>query len=77
MESKARIFGRQIHPMLVVFPLGLLATSLAFDIIYMSGGTSRWAAGSFLMIGAGIIMGLLAAVFGLIDWLAIPAGTRA
>jgi uncharacterized membrane protein len=28
-------------------------------------------------IAAGIVGGLLAAVFGLIDWLAIPAGTRA
>jgi uncharacterized membrane protein len=29
------------------------------------------------MIAAGIIGGLLAAVFGLIDWTAIPSGTRA
>jgi len=29
------------------------------------------------MIAAGIIGGLLAAAFGLIDWLAIPSGTRA
>jgi uncharacterized membrane protein len=29
------------------------------------------------MIAAGIITGLLAAVFGLIDYLAIPSGTRA
>src|SRR5690606_27083318 len=29
------------------------------------------------MIAAGIITGLVAAVFGLIDWLAIPEGTRA
>jgi uncharacterized membrane protein len=29
------------------------------------------------MIFGGVIGGLLAAIFGLIDWLAIPAGTRA
>ena len=29
------------------------------------------------MIAAGIIGGLAATVFGLIDWLAIPSGTRA
>jgi uncharacterized membrane protein len=29
------------------------------------------------MIAAGLISGLVAAPFGLIDWLAIPAGTRA
>jgi len=32
---------------------------------------------SFWMIAAGVIGGLVAAVFGLIDWLAIPSGTRA
>jgi uncharacterized membrane protein len=29
------------------------------------------------MIAAGVITGLLAALFGFIDWLAIPSGTRA
>ena len=29
------------------------------------------------MIAAGVVTGLLAAPFGFIDWLAIPAGTRA
>ena len=29
------------------------------------------------MIAAGVVMGLLAAVFGFWDWLAVPAGTRA
>jgi len=38
---------------------------------------SRAALASFYMIAAGIITGLLAAVFGLVDFLAIPAGTRA
>ena len=32
---------------------------------------------SYWMIAAGIIGGLAAAPFGLIDWLAIPKGTRA
>src|ERR1041384_8445750 len=36
-----------------------------------------WFQVSVWMIAAGIIGGLLAAVFGLIDWLAIPANTRA
>jgi len=32
---------------------------------------------AFWMITAGVIGALLAAIFGLIDWLAIPSGTRA
>jgi uncharacterized membrane protein len=77
MESRARLFGHAIHPILIVFPLGLLVTSLIFDIIGLATGTQTLAAVSFWNIAAGVIGGLLAAVFGLIDWLAIPTGTRA
>ena len=38
MESKAKMFGHSIHQMLIVFPLGLLAASLAFDIAYLIQG---------------------------------------
>ncbi len=77
MESKAKAFGHPIHPMLIVFPLGLLATSFFFDIIRALGGPSAFSHAAFYMIAAGILGGLAAAVFGLVDWLAIPAGTRA
>lgn len=77
MESRARLLGHSIHQMLIVFPLGLLATSFAFDIIYLSTDNGRFADISFWMIASGIIGGLVAAVFGLVDWLAIPSGTRA
>jgi uncharacterized membrane protein len=77
MESRAKLFGHPIHQMLIVFPLGLLATSVIFDIIYLTSGNGYWAGISYWLIAAGLIGGLLAAVFGLIDWLAIPAKTRA
>lgn len=77
MESRARLFGHAIHPILIVFPLGLLVTSLIFDIIGLATSAETLAAVSFWNIAAGVIGGLLAAVFGLIDWLAIPRGTRA
>jgi uncharacterized membrane protein len=77
MQAKARIAGHPIHPILIAFPLGLLATSLIFDLIYLGNKNGRLADASFWMISAGIIGGLMAAVFGLIDWIAIPAGTRA
>src|SRR3954452_2239087 len=77
MESRAKLLGHPIHPMLIVFPLGLLATAVAFDIVGLAGGDSSWFGISFWMIAAGIIGGLLAAVFGLIDWWVIPSGTRA
>jgi len=77
MESRAKLFGHPIHPMLIPFPLGLLATSLVFDIIHRLTGNEPWAEVAFWMIVAGIIGGLAAAPFGWIDWFAIPDGTRA
>jgi uncharacterized membrane protein len=77
MQSKARLLGHPIHPMLIVFPLGLLATAVAFDIVGLVQRDASWFGISFWMIAAGIIAGLVAAVFGAIDWYAIPSGTRA
>ena len=72
-----RLLGHLIQPMLIVFPLGLLATARAFDIVGLSTGDTSWYGISYWMIAAGIIGGLLAAVFGLMDWVGIPSGTRA
>jgi uncharacterized membrane protein len=77
MESKAKLAGHPIHPMLIVFPLGLLATSFIFDIIRVASDSPVLGSVSYYMIAAGVIGGLAAAVFGLIDWLAIPRNTRA
>ena len=77
MESKAKLFGHAIHPILIVYPLGLLSGAVIFDVIYLVTGNTTWTTVSYWMIAGGIIGGLLAAVFGLIDFLGIPSGTRA
>ena len=77
MESRAKLLGHPIHQMLIVFPLGLLAMALIFDIIHLATNVGYWSEVAYWMIAAGLIGGLLAAPFGFIDWLAIPAGTRA
>lgn len=77
MQSRAKLLGHPIHQMLIVFPLGLLATSFFFDIAHLATQREDFATVSFWMIAAGVIGALVAAVFGLIDWLAIPSGTRA
>ena len=77
MQSRLKILGHAPHPMLIVFPLGLLATAVAFDLINLFGGSDVWLEASYRMIAAGVITGLLAAAFGWIDWFAIPADTRA
>jgi uncharacterized membrane protein len=77
MESKAKFLGHPVHPMLIVFPLGLLATAVIFDIVALTKDASYLFNAAYWMIAAGLIGGLISAVFGLIDWIAIPMGTRA
>lgn len=76
MESRAKLLGHSIHQMMIPLPVGLLVMAVLFDVLTL---TTDWdlSTVSFWNIVAGIVTGLLAAVFGLVDWLAIPAGTRA
>ena len=76
MESRAKLLGHPIHQMLIVFPLGLLGMAVIFDVIRLAADATLGAA-SYYMIEAGVVAGLAAAVFGFIDWLPIPSGTRA
>lgn len=77
MKAKARLFGHPVHQILIVFPLGLLATSFFFDLAWLAKGLEELAVVASWMIFAGVIGGAAAALFGIIDWLAIPKGTRA
>jgi uncharacterized membrane protein len=77
MESRAKALGHPIHQMLIPFPFGLLATAVIFDLIYLLWGNTTMVTVSYWMIYAGIIGAIIAAPFGLIDWLAIPKNTRA
>jgi uncharacterized membrane protein len=77
MESRAKLLGHPIHQMLIVFPLGLLAMAVIFDLLALALGQGYWSEIGYWMIAAGVVTGLLAAPFGFIDWLAIPSGTRA
>jgi uncharacterized membrane protein len=77
MESRVKLAGHPVHQMLIVFPLGLLATAVVFDVIFLVTNNPLWTQAAYFMIGAGVITGLAAAVPGAVDWLAIPRGTRA
>lgn len=77
MQTRAKLFGHPVHQMLIVFPLGGLGAGILFDIVGLVSGGGRWHDIAYWVMLFGIISGLLAAVFGLIDWLGIPGGTRA
>lgn len=67
MRSRASIKSHPLHPMLIAFPIGLLVTSLVFDLI------SRWrdlpslAAAAWYCVIAGLVGGVIAAIPGVID----------
>jgi len=76
MESRAKLLGHPVHQMLIPLPLGLFVMAVIFDALALATDWNM-AEVSFWNIVAGIATGLLAAVFGFVDWLAIPANTRA
>ena len=75
MESKAKLLGHPIHPMLIVFPIGLWIFSLACDLIRLAGGSSdAWTTVAFYSMVGGLIGALCAAVPGFIDLLYYKGG---
>ena len=77
MQHKLKPMGHPVHPMLVTYPLGLLTITPIFDIAHWITRNGYWSTVAFWMIAAGTVGGLLAAITGTIDWLGIPAGSRA
>lgn len=77
MESKSKIFGHPAHTILIVFPLGLLSTSVVFDGLWSAKHKPKFAEASFWMLVAGLVGGAVAAPFGWWDWAFIPKNTRA
>ena len=78
MESRAKVLGHPVHQASVVLPAGLFLGSALFDAYAMVADRDEgWATNAHRMMGAGIVTGMVAAPFGVIDWMAIPSGTRA
>lgn len=67
---RAALFGVPVHAMLVPFPIACFTGALLTDIVYMNTAHYQWANFSQWLLAFGIIMGTLAALFGLVDFLA-------
>lgn len=71
-------YGHPFHPVFVTIPIGAWVASVIFDIVAMLTDTGAvFAEGAYWLIVIGVLGALLAAVFGLMDFLTIPRGTRA
>jgi len=77
MEARAKVLGHPVHQMLIPIPLGLFVTAAVLDIIASIADWRMLTVVSFWNLVIGIGAALVAAVFGLVDWTAIPKGTRA
>lgn len=77
MEARAKLLGHPIHQMMIPIPFGLLATGAVLDIVAQFVDSRTITVVSFWNIAIGVVTGIVAAVFGLIDYTRIPRGTRA
>lgn len=74
MQTPASISKHPIHPMLIVFPIGLWIFSLACDLIQLAGTPGAWSIVAFYSMIGGLIGALCAAVPGFIDLLFYKGG---
>lgn len=74
MRSNVSIAGHPIHPMLIPFPLALWATSFVVDVLFYFFRHPTLLVIAKFMLAAGCIGAIVAAIFGIIDWLAIKNG---
>jgi uncharacterized membrane protein len=71
MTTPASVAKHPLHPMVVVFPIGLWIFSLISDFVFLLGGDARWNDVAFYTMAGGLIGALVAAAPGLIDMLSI------
>jgi uncharacterized membrane protein len=77
MESPAKLAGHPIHQMMVAFPLGAFGMAVTSDLLRHGRSERTYEVTAARAIDFGLVSAALAMPFGLIDWLAIPGGTRA
>lgn len=70
--KEAKVWGHPIHIMLVHFPAALLPVSFAFDLLGFLLRRQDLVMTGFYTLSAGLWLGVLAALFGLIDFFRIP-----
>lgn len=75
MDSRLRIANQAVQPVLVMFPLGLFAMAVLFDIGDLLGGPEILGALAYWNIVAGLVGGVLAALASAVDLIFVPNGT--
>ncbi len=71
MSRGLRAFGHPLHAVLSDFPVALLGTSLIWDVIGVWRNEAVWWAISFWDMALGLLIALVAAMAGAVDYAAI------
>jgi len=66
-QSTAKIAGHSIHPMLIPFPIAFFVSAFVCDIAFGVTANAMWSTAALWLIGAGVVMAVLAALAGLTD----------
>ncbi|MFL6215399.1 MAG: DUF2231 domain-containing protein [Blastocatellia bacterium] len=77
MSKGLRAFGHPLHAVLSDFPVALLGTSLLWDALGVWRGEAVWWAISFWNMALGLVIALVAAMAGAVDYAAIKERDRA
>jgi uncharacterized membrane protein len=78
MYSKAKIAGHPIHPMLIPFPIAFYTSTFLALVVHRATGDAFWYRAAIVANTAGVIMAVIAAIPGVIDYVSgIPRGSHA
>lgn len=68
VDSTAAIARHPIHPMIIPFPIAALVGAFVSDLLALNTGDAFWVRASYTLLIVGLATGLLATLFGVIDF---------
>jgi uncharacterized membrane protein len=71
-KTTAAIGDHPLHPVIIPFPIAFLVGAPIADLAFIGTGDGFWARAAIWLLGAGIVMALVAAVAGFVDFLSEP-----
>lgn len=74
MQSRLKVHGHPIQPMLVTFPFGLFVCATLFDLFHLAGGLAFLGEVGYWTAVAALVAAALAGMAGMVDLWDVSAG---